>query len=90
MKVVMEPRSLTVLCRQKDWREATGHIRSYKDEPPNGYKLIKSHVSRRSKSGQAANLTLEFEHCDSRVDPFTLDEAYDFFRHLEPFKGARD
>jgi hypothetical protein len=89
VKIEIDEGGITVRCRQKSWEDATREILNNREFPPDGYKLIRTVLSRRTRSGAATNLSLDFEHCDSRVAEFTVDEAFAFFRSLEPHKGPR-
>jgi hypothetical protein len=87
VKIDIDKSGVVIRCRQPDWKSAALHIVEYRISPPNGYKLIRGTVARRTRSGAATNLTLDFEYCDTRVEAFTTNEAFDFFRELEPHKG---
>ena len=87
MKIEIEKDGLMVHCRQKDWLTAGASAAGYRDNPPNGYKLIRSVIKRRKQTGLAVNLTLDFEWVDDRILSLTHPEACEEFEHLEPFKG---
>lgn len=90
MKVDISDKHLIVKVRQDDWEKATRNLVDFRSSPPVGYRLVSGEVHRRKKTGRANNLSLVFEYCDDRVDPFSIAEAYAFFKFLEPFKGPRD
>ena len=83
MKIEVRERKIKVEVRRKSWTSAALRIIYNWAYPPNGYKLLKSEISRRSASGRATNLTLTYGYCDSREPMFTEDEAWDFFRKEE-------
>lgn len=89
MKVEIDEEGFMVHCRQKDWSAAGINAAAYRENPPHGYKLIRSVVKRRKQTGTAVNMTLDFEWIDDRVTCFTPEEVYDEFQHLEPFKGPK-
>jgi len=90
VKVEITDENMTIKVRQPDWEQATRNLAEFRSSPPEGYKLVSGKVNRRKKTGRANNLSLVFEYCDDRVDPFSVAEAYAFFKFLEPFKGPRD
>lgn len=89
VKIEMEDRRIRVHLRRNDWDEATETIASWRALPPEGYKLVKGDVRTRGQSGAACNVELLFVHCDSRVDEFTEQEAYDFLR-MSTEVGTKD
>ena len=93
MKVTLHEREhgqeMVVEVRQDNWDVAGKCASDYRESPPDGYKLVRATIQRRSNSGRGANLNLVFVYCDSRVDMFTVSEANDFFRVIEPFKGPK-
>lgn len=69
-----------VHTRMPNWETATQHALSLRNEPPDGYRMARAEVKARSSSGRGNNLTMIFEHTAPDVPPFTLDEAYEFFK----------
>ena len=90
MKIEISDEHLIVKVRQPDWEQATRYLADFRSSPPLGYRLVSGKVHRRKKTGRANNLSLVFEYCDDREEPFSVEEAFAFFRFLEPFKGPRD
>lgn len=86
MRVRMQRDFFAVDARCDDWEEASDTFLSFRAEPPEGYRLVTAQVKPRTgddgsfRSGRRCNLTMIFEHCDSRVKAFTESEAYSFFR----------
>lgn len=84
VKISLEDNRLVVATRCAGWAIAASIFLRNRELPPEGYKLVQAKVKTRSGSGAACNLDMLFIHCDSRVPPFTEDEAYEFFRREEP------
>ena len=90
IKIEIEEDRVVVHTRQPDWESASGLISSWRSLPPEGYKLVNGSVKTRGSSGAACNLRLLFVHCDSRIDPFTEEEAYLFFRSASKDLAGND
>lgn len=73
---------MSVSVRCPDWEMASQMGVDFREEPPDGYKLVSYDIRSRGKSGRSVNLTMRFEYCDRRTMPFTLAEAYEFFRDV--------
>lgn len=84
IKVDLDGDNVIVHYRRPDWEKAAETIVFNRENPPEGYRLEKAAISIRSKKGgRAVGVVLVFRLVSDQVDPFTLGEAYEFFRGSE-------
>ena len=84
MKIqINEDKSVVVRSRHSDWMDAARILSRHREFPPDGYRLVRAEVKRRSKTGRSANLSMTFEHCCEDVDPFDTEEAFEHFGWIE-------
>ena len=75
--------SMFARLKRRDWEDAGETIVYNKENPPEGYKLVHSTIQNRSKSGKQCNVAMYFVFTDNHSDPFTQEEAYEFFLEEE-------
>lgn len=89
MKIEIDDTGMVIHCRQKNWEEAAELGVHYRRHPPEGYKLIRDVVTRRTPTGSAVNLLLAFDYVDDRIAPLTEAEAHAIFGKIELPKGPK-
>ena len=63
----------------RNWERAHKCIEELRDSPPMGYRLQRSVVIPKAKSGRRCNVKMDFVYIDTREPVFTLDEAEEWF-----------
>lgn len=86
VKIEISGPTVHVHYRRPDWSKASKTILFNRENPPDGYRLEAAAIVIRSKKGgRAVSLRLSFRHISEDVTPFTIREAYSFFREsVEP------
>lgn len=65
----------------RSWEVAHDTIETLKENPPDGYRLTSSQVSRKgsTRSGRRCNIRLYFKYVDYRVTPMTISDGRKWF-----------
>jgi hypothetical protein len=86
-----EDGAMRVRFSGRTWTLAHGVIEGLKEDPPDGYRLVSSQVTRRgsTRSGRRCSIRLYFKYVDSRVTPMTMEDGRSWFHpHMVEAQGG--